>query len=501
MSSFVHAVRRGWLMALADDVLRYLRRHGPVLRFHADWIRSTFQPDIEVSALSVPRGSAKTFTGARILQLGLSSDSPLFEAGIEVLGVSASLEQSRIMLSFLRQFIADAGLEDDYRWLDSGQRLGVTHKETGTKLRILSSSGKRAMGLANFSIILADEPASWQARDGAVMYDALRQSLGKRSGQRLILIGTRAPAEDGSWWPSLLDAGSGPGTHVTVRSAPDDAPWDSWSTIRAVNPLVSHSESLRKTILRERDDARRDETKRPAFKAYRLNQQTNVYKDMLVSTDVWRRVESRPVADRDGKCFAGFDMGLTRSWSGCWVVWETGRAECYAVCGGKPNLISRERADAMPRGAYQKLEADGSLLVDDGLEVARPVLLVEYLESMGIRPAMAFADNLQAATLRDAIAGRYPLEARQTRWATATEDVAAFVKHCKDGPLSIAPECRRMARLSMSQAVIIYGDNSGTRVAKARADRSRDDIAVSATLAHGELERRLSRPVRRRRFV
>ena len=39
------------------------------------------------------------------------------------------------------------------------------------------------------------------------MYDALRGSLGKRPGQRLFLIGTRAPAEEASWWPSLLDGG------------------------------------------------------------------------------------------------------------------------------------------------------------------------------------------------------------------------------------------------------------------------------------------------------
>ena len=36
----------------------------------------------------------------------------------------------------------------------------------------------------------------------------------------LCLIGTRAPAEVASWWASLLDGGSGPGTHVTIMAAP-----------------------------------------------------------------------------------------------------------------------------------------------------------------------------------------------------------------------------------------------------------------------------------------
>ena len=102
--------------------------------------------------------------------------------------VSASLEQSRIVLGFVREALDD--VFDDYRWLDSGQRLGVTHKATGTKLRVLSSSGKRAMGLSQFHTIYADEPGGYEVRGGALMFDALRQSLGKRSGQRLVMIGT-----------------------------------------------------------------------------------------------------------------------------------------------------------------------------------------------------------------------------------------------------------------------------------------------------------------------
>ena len=78
--------------------------------------------------------------------------------------MSGSLEQSRIVLGFVREALAD--VEDDYRWLDSGQRLACTHKATGTKLRVLSSSGKRAMGLVNYSTIYADEPAAWEVRGG-----------------------------------------------------------------------------------------------------------------------------------------------------------------------------------------------------------------------------------------------------------------------------------------------------------------------------------------------
>ena len=413
-------------------------------------------------------------------------------------GLSASLEQSRIILGFVREALDD--VVNDYRWLDSGQRLAVTHKVTGTKLRVLSSSGKRAMGLSQFHSIYADEPGSYEVRGGALMFDALRQSLGKRPGQRLVLIGTRAPSEDGSWWPSLLDGGSGPGTHVTVLTAPEGEPWDTWSTIRRVNPLVLHNPSLRKTILRERDDARRDESQRPAFEAYRLNRQVEVYKDMLIPADSWKRVEARPVPERNGRPLVGLDLGAERSWSAAWAIWPNGRSECYAVCPGIPDLAERERQDAMPRGLYRRLHDDGVLLVDEGLRVSRPATLIDHLVGVGIVPETIYADRFALGTLKDAVAGRWPIIPRVARWSEATEDITGFRRLVADGPLSIAEECRGLAHLGLSQAVVHSDDQGSVRLAKRRHGRSRDDVAAGAVLGCGALARFLSRTRPRRRL-
>ena len=210
--------------------------------------------------------------------------------------------------------------EADYRWLDSGQRLACTHKATGTKLRVLSSSGKRAMGLSQFHTIFADEPASWEVRGGALMFDALRQSLGKRPGQRLFLIGTRAPALPHTWWPDLLDAGSGPGKHVQVLTAPAGEPWDTWDVIAKVNPVATVSESLRATILRERDEARRNPTMRRAFEAYRLNRPVDAHSEVLVNLGDWQRAVKRDVpAPRPVAPSSGSTWERNGRWSGCLV--------------------------------------------------------------------------------------------------------------------------------------------------------------------------------------
>ena len=481
--------------ALGRSVVRELRRRVPVLRFHEQWIRAAYGDDVQIAALSIPRGGAKTWLAAQLAALAITPGSATFESGIEVLAVSASLEQSRVLLSFVREALAD--VHDQYRWLDSGQRLAVTHRDSGTKLRVLSSSGKRAMGLAQFHTIFADEPGSWEVRGGQLMWDALRQSLGKREGQRLFLIGTRAPAEDGTWWTSLLDGGSGPGTHVTVRSAPMDEPWDAWPTIRKVNPLVMHNPSLRRTILRERDDARRSPELRPAFEAYRLNRQVAVYSDVLVLVEAWKRVEARPVPPREGRPIAAIDLGSERSWSAAWCLWRNGRSETYAVCPGIPDLAERERADAMPRGLYRRLAADGVLVVDEELRVSRPSTLIDHLLEVGIRPEVVYCDRFMLGSLQDAVAGRWPIVPRVTRWSEATEDIAGFRKLVADGPLSIAPECRGLARVGLSQATVASDDQGSTRLVKRRHGRSRDDVAVAGVLAAGALVR--AKPVRRPR--
>ena len=480
----------------ADDVIRALRARGvPLLPFHRRWIEGAFADDIQIAAASWPRGAGKTWLAAHLSALAITPDSPLFEPGVEVLGVSASLEQSRILLAFVRDALDGA---PGYRWLDSGQRLAVTHVPSGTKLRILSSSAKRAMGLAMFSSIYADEPGSWEERNGSLMFHALRQSIGKRPGQRLLLIGTRAPASPDSWWSGLLDSGSGPGTHVEVMTAPDSEPWDKWETIRRVNPMVLANPDLRRTILRERDDARRNPTLRPAFEAFRLNRQVAVGEEMLVAVDAWKTVEGREVPPRVGRPLVSIDLGSERSWSATWCTWSNGRSECYAVCPGVPGLAERERQDAMPEGLYRRLQEHGVLLVEEGRRVADPETLLDHLVGLGIQPDTIYCDRFLLGRLRDAVAGRWPIVERVVRWSEATEDITAFRRLVFDGPLSIVPECRSLARVSLSQAVVRGDDQGSVRLVKRRHGRSRDDVAVCATLSAGALVRSLTRPRRRR---
>ena len=220
---------------------------------------------------------------------------------------------------------------------------------------------------------------------------------------------------------------------------------------------------------------------------------------MLVSADAWKTVEGREVQPRFGRPLVSIDLGSERSWSAAWCLWPNGRSECYAVCPGVPDLEARERQDAMPAGLYRRLEGDGVLIVEEDRRTADPETLINHLVGVGIRPETVYCDRFLIGRLRDAVAGRWPIVERVTRWSEATEDIAALRRLVLDGPLSIAPECRALARVSFGQAVVRGDDQGSVRLVKRRHGRSRDDVAVCGTLSAGALVRSLTRPARRRR--
>ena len=200
---------------------------------------------------------------ARILD---PTDS-LFRRGTESVLCASNVEQARIVFRFARETLEPTG---EYRFLDSVSRIGVTHKGTNTRLRIISSSGKSAMGLVGCPWAICDEPGSWEVNGGALMWDALTTARGKPgSPLRILAIGTLAPALAG-WWHDLIADGSGGSTFVqSLRGDPER--WDDWNEIRRCNPLVSAFPDSRKVLHEERAQARRDSRLKARFFSYRLN--------------------------------------------------------------------------------------------------------------------------------------------------------------------------------------------------------------------------------------
>ena len=436
----------------------------------------------------------------RLAALAVSPGSPIYHAGDEVIAVAASIEQGKL----LARAATDALPDEHLRWTGlygSAHRVTGVHVASGTSIRVISGSGKRALGMGvRNRLQLGDEPGSWERRSGALLYEALRGGLGKVDGGRVLLIGTLSPAHIGDWWPLMLGDGSGPGVHVTVLEAPEDEPWDSYLTIARANPVVRVSASLRRTVLRERDEARLHPWRQPAFEAWRLNRLRQPQQEMLLAVPDWKRVVARPCPAREGKPIIGFDLGASRSWTGVVAMWESGRVEAFGCVAGVPSLADREKQDGVPRGSYEALRDAGALIVDEGKRVTTPATAVEEVGRRGWEPSIIVCDFFKLPDLRDATKLR--ISPRRQRWSEASEDIGALRRLALDGDLAVDHDSVHALSVSLGSTGVERDTSANLRLARdSSGHRRRDDLAAALVLAAGEHQRRSRRPKRRLRSL
>ena len=190
---------------------------------------------MDTAALSIPRGNGKSWLAAHVLTKCLTPGDRLHVPGSEYLLCAASIEQARLCFRFTRAELEPVG---GYRFLDSATRIGITHVTSNTRLRVLSSNGKTAMGIVNCPVLVADEPGSWEVVGGELMHDAIQTAQGKPgSPLKVIYIGTLAPAR-GGWWPNLVRDGSRGSTYVQALEG-DPEKWDQWPEISRCNPCLA----------------------------------------------------------------------------------------------------------------------------------------------------------------------------------------------------------------------------------------------------------------------
>ena len=258
--------------------------------FQERFLSQALGPGIDTAALSVPRGNGKSWLAGRIVaSILVKASEGGGLAGTESVLCAASLDQAAIVFRFARQLLEPRG---GYRFQHAGNRLGITHVETNSRLRVLSSSGKQAMGLMGCPIAICDEPGAWEAKGGELMNDAIQTAQGKPgSPLRAVYIGTLAPSRRG-WWHDMVKAGSHGSTYVQHLQGRVDR-WDKWPEIRRCNPLCNGHSEMRKKLIEERNEARRDTRLKARFLSYRLNLPTADESEVLLTAEDWQRVRSR----------------------------------------------------------------------------------------------------------------------------------------------------------------------------------------------------------------
>ena len=468
---------------LSRRVIGFLERTQRLAPFQRRFIRGAFAEGVDLAALCGPRGLGKSSLSGELLACALDPDGPLHEPGSESILLAGSLDQARAAFRFLR---ARCPEDKGFKYTDSGQRVSVHHKATNTRIRVASSDAKRAFGIVGARLVVGDEPAAWQERGGAMMFDALSTAGGKND-MLLLLIGTLAPGSPTGWWHKLINTGNNdPGVFVQLHRAPVDADgevkdWSKWATVKRCNPLVGINPHLAPKLKNELVKARRDDDARRQFLSFRLNRPTVDLSTHLVTADAWKVALARPVPPRDGPAILGLDVGASRSWSAGALVWRNGRCEVFASIPGIPTLADLEHRDGLPRGELQRFVDAGVMAVAEGRHVAKIETLLERLPDVEIEGVVA--DRFLAGPLQDALSDRglYQVEWRINQWSFASEDISNFRRAVLDGTLAVVPAGQRLATLSLSHAEIKADDSANVRLNKASMHR-RDDVAAAIVL-------------------
>ena len=455
--------------------------------FQRDFIKQALAPGVDVAALSIPRGNGKSWLAAHLLERALTPGDELFVSGSEYLLCAGSIEQARLCFRFIRANLEDT---EEYRFLDSVTRIGVVHKRTNTRLRVLSSNGKTAMGIVGCPLLVADEPGSWEVNGGTLMFDAIITALGKpESPMKVVFIGTLAPAMSG-WWHDLVSDGCSGTTYVqSLQGAVEK--WDTWAEIRRCNPLTAISGDFRKRLLVERDAARVDSRLKARFLSYRLNRPSGDDSEVLLTVTDWERVIAREVPERQGRPIVGVDLGGGRSWSAAVALYPNGRVECKAVAPGVPDLEEQEARDRQPGGTYTRLYDMGQLEISEGLRVQPPAQLWDMIRETWGTPRLIVLDRFRLPEFQDVVGNRARLEPRVSRWSEAAFDIRALRQMALDGPMAVDLDSRALLSTSLSTATIKADDSGSFRlVKKGSQNQARDDVAAALVLVAGAMARR-----------
>ena len=453
-----------------------------VLLWQSRFIRGAFGPDVTESALSVARGCGKTTLTAGIACAAL--DGPLVTPRGETVIVASSFDQARISFEHVTAFLADSIEDDPKRWRiqDSANRASIEDRRTGARVRVLGSDPRRAHGLAPV-LVIADEPAQWPPGTSDRMIAALRTSLGKIDGGRLIALGTR-PADSEHWFEKLLSGGA---DYSQVHAARDSDPPFHARTWKRANPSLAYMPHLERTIRAEAGKARKDPAVLPAFRALRLNQGTSdVERASLLAAGTWETIEGDAIAS--GPCVWGVDLGTTAAASAIAAFWpDTGRLESLAAFGDTPGLSERGLRDGVGR-MYMDMARRGELITTPGRVVDVPDLLREAMDRFGPPDAVA-ADRWREGELRDGLdlAGipSASFVSRGQGFKDGGEDVRAFRRACLTG--KVVPVVSLLMRAAMREAVTVSDPAGNSKLAKhtegGRRSRARDDAAAAGILA------------------
>ena len=458
-----------------------------VLPWERRFLRGVLAAGIQTAALSVGRGNGKSALVAAIASAVVDPEGPLHGPRTEVVCVGPSFEQSRIIFEDVLAFLEDRyDLDDRRRWrkANTANRALLEWRGSGCRVRCIGSDPSTAHGLRPF-LVLADEPAQYDAAKADRMLAAIRTGLGKVPGSRLVALGTR-PATDGHWFARMLAGGA---DYAQVHAARANDPQFQRRTWKRANPSLDALPSLEEAIRAEAAAARVDEAALQSFRALRLNMGVpDAAAAVLLEAATWERAEALPAPETRSRDYVlGLDLGTSAAMSAAAAYFRSGELEAVACFPELPSLAERGLADGCG-DLYVRMARRGELFQSGRRVSDVGALLREALDRWG-RPVAVACDRWRVAELRQALeAVGFPIAAMVER-GMGYRDGGQDVRDFRAAVLGdkVRPSRSLLLRAALSEARVTSDPAGNAKLSKGaqggRRLRARDDAAAAAILA------------------
>ena len=474
-----------------------------ILDWQRDFLERLLRAETTEIGISMARGGGKTTWLAMVAAAYFIG--PLRRPRGHVFIVASTIQQSMIALEHLIETLGLRDRANRFRSSFSSHLTGVKDAMTSNTVRVLSSRPKSSHGIAPV-LILADEPAQWEPNSRDAVYAALRTSLGKIPGSRLVCLGTR-PDESGHFFSRLLlkpqsltyaaprfrevtnADGETEYQEIPIQQLGDP------DLIRKANPALDYFPALRQTIETEFSDALSEPSLMASYRALRLNQgisdiaQNSVLDSEHIITCEQRWAELKE--HRKGAYILGLDLGGGTSMTGACGYWPiTGGAEIVAAFPADPDLQKRGHLDGVG-DLYLRMQTEGDLTTTPGRVVDYGFFLNTLITHFGSKPKCIVCDRYRINELKTVLMklklGNIPIIFRGMGWRDGAEDVRSFRRAALEGKLALPPST--LIRSSFAEARTLSDPAGNEKLAKqseaGRRRNARDDAVAACILAVG----------------
>ena len=474
-----------------------------ILDWQRDFLERLLSAKTTEIGISMARGGGKTTWLAMIAAAYFIG--PLRQPRGHVILVASTIQQALIALEHLTSCLELQEHTHRFRTSFSSHLCGTKDLMTGAQVKVLSSRPKSNHGHAPI-LALLDEPSQFEFSSRDRVYAALRTSLGKIPGSKLVALGTRPDTGDHFFarllrkpqslvyaTPRFREVTNSEGEteyqEIAIERLGD------YELVKAANPAIDYFPALRQTIQTEFEDALSEPSLMASYKSLRLNMGVSDYaqNSVLDSEHViscenrWTELE----VTRKGKYILGLDLGGNHAMTAAAAYWPiSGACEIVAAFADEPDLTKRGHLDGVG-DLYLRMHAEGDLITSPGRTVNYQFFIQTIIERFGANPKSIVCDRYRINELKTALMnlklGNIPIIFRGMGWKDGAEDVRSFRRAALEGRLGFPPST--LIRSSFAEARTLSDPAGNEKLAKqseaGRRRNAKDDAVAACILAVG----------------